>query len=294
MTGQLNELKDYQGVPLDYVYFDAAIEKLVRYLNEPVDINVIPTPTEQVSEVQRKIEEAAEVPSPTEAQLSAEDYFYRGYAKHESGDLEGAIADYTEAIHLNPQFAEAYNNRGAARAKQGDHIGSIDDFSKTINLKPRYTTAYCNRGISRRFVGDIKGAIADFNRAIRFNPQYADAYCNRGLIYFTQDKLKAAIADYTRAILFNPQHAKAFSNRAEACYLKGDKNEAQSNAEEAIRLDSTLDDPYKYRGHIRRERGDLPGALADYEKYLELGGGERNGDREEIERLIEELRGQIG
>jgi len=36
----------------------------------------------------------------------------RQVAKH---DLEGAIADYTQALALNPKFAQAFNNRGQAR-----------------------------------------------------------------------------------------------------------------------------------------------------------------------------------
>jgi tetratricopeptide (TPR) repeat protein len=32
--------------------------------------------------------------------------------KSDLGDNKGAIADYTKAIEVNPQYAEAYYNRG--------------------------------------------------------------------------------------------------------------------------------------------------------------------------------------
>ena len=58
-----------------------------------------PTPHQDVRVVQQKIEEAARQPAPTQQELSAEDHFNRGLARHDNSDDE--IADYTEAIRLN-------------------------------------------------------------------------------------------------------------------------------------------------------------------------------------------------
>ncbi len=46
--------------------------------------------------------------------------YIRGIARSDAGDKQGAIADYTKAIKINPQYAEAYNNRGVARKDSGD------------------------------------------------------------------------------------------------------------------------------------------------------------------------------
>jgi tetratricopeptide (TPR) repeat protein len=45
----------------------------------------------------------------------AEDFFIQGNDKYEKGDYQGALAAYSQAIVLNPNYVEAYNRRGNAR-----------------------------------------------------------------------------------------------------------------------------------------------------------------------------------
>src|SRR5208283_4947953 len=47
-----------------------------------------------------------------------------------------AIADYTEAIRLNPEFGTAFNNRGFAYAAKEDYDRAIADYYEAIRLNP--------------------------------------------------------------------------------------------------------------------------------------------------------------
>lgn len=60
----------------------------------------------------------------------------RGNIKRAKNDIEGALADYNEAIELDPQNAKAWMNRGIARALQSDTTGSNEDFHKAIQINP--------------------------------------------------------------------------------------------------------------------------------------------------------------
>ena len=93
-------------------------------------------------------------------------HFRSAGLKYERGNQQGAIADYTKAIEINPQYAPAYYNRGFAKDEGlGDHQGAIADYNKAIAINPQDATAYSNRGIAKELVGDLKGACADWKEA---------------------------------------------------------------------------------------------------------------------------------
>ena len=60
----------------------------------------------------------------------------RGTAYFDHGDTDRALddADYTQAIRLDPQYAEAYHNRGLAYAARGDAPQAEADQAKYREL----------------------------------------------------------------------------------------------------------------------------------------------------------------
>ena len=130
-----------------------------------------------------------------------------------AGDLDGAIADYTKAIELDPNDLDSHNNRGLARQAKGDFDGAIADHTKAIELNPRDPDGYYNRGISRKAKGDLDGAIADFTKVIEIDPRYASAYINRGTIRMDKSDSEGAIAEFTKAIEIDPRSVSGYYNR---------------------------------------------------------------------------------
>ncbi len=110
------------------------------------------------------------------------------YAYRDKGDNDRAIADYNEAIRLDPKYAIAYNNRGIAYRAKGDNDRAIADYSEAIRLDPKYAVAFNNRGIAYRAKGDHDRAIADYSEAIRLDPKYASAFNSRGIAYQRQGR----------------------------------------------------------------------------------------------------------
>jgi len=100
--------------------------------------------------------------TPEETRELSKFYFGRAFAKYDKKDLDGAIADCSKAIELDPNYAAAYNNRGNAKKDRGDLDGAIADYDKAIELSPKYTAAYNNRGLVWNKLGQPEKAKQDF------------------------------------------------------------------------------------------------------------------------------------
>lgn len=206
-------------------------------------------PCDNPFETNAAVNLAAPVENP--AQLTAADWIDRGLAKKKAGNLPGAIADYTQALQLQPHFAEAYNHRGIARAASGDHPGAIADYTQALQLQPTYANACNNRGLSRRATGDLGGAIADYTQALQLQPGYPAACINRAGTRKAMGDLQGAIEDCDRAIELQPDSAVAWFNRA--CYYS-----LQRNSQKAVE---------SLRGAIDRDPGYRQFAMTDTDFY---------------------------
>ena len=113
----------------------------------------------------------------------------------------------------DPKDAAGYNRRGIAWSEKRDYDRAIADYTEALRLNPKYHFAYYNRGIAWRNKGDADRAIADYSEALRLHPAYADAYNNRGIAWASKRDYDRAIADYGEALRLNPKDAKALNNR---------------------------------------------------------------------------------
>ena len=66
-----------------------------------------------------------------------------------------------------------YFNSAYDKAENGDHYGAIADYTKAIEINPNYKSAYKNRGIDKQIIGDLKGACADWQKASQLGDQDA-------------------------------------------------------------------------------------------------------------------------
>ena len=67
-------------------------------------------------------------------------YLTQGVHKLLDNNYDGAIADYTSAIEIDPQYEAAYANRASAEYSQGNYAGAIADWETVIKLKPSLKT----------------------------------------------------------------------------------------------------------------------------------------------------------
>lgn len=261
LTGKLENLKKYNGLRLHSEYFFEGMNRLrEQYLNVSLDaiIHPISASTRPATEEHRSI--ASDAPLVEKEELTAQEWYERGYVFQLDENLEEAIRCFNESIRLEPKHDRSYFWRGMVFHKIGKVDDAISDYKTAIHLLPE-ALYFSARGNAYLDKNEVEEAIADFNQAIQINSKYitSSSYYFRGDAYFEKGDVDSAIADYTEAIRLEPNLESAYWSRAIAWEKKRAYNKA----------------------------------IADYQKYLELGGGEKSIDQKDVEDKIKNLKRKL-
>ncbi len=139
---------------------------------------------------------------------------YRADEYMRQRDAKRAIADYTEAIRINPNSAVSFYSRGVAYIRLDRLDEALADCNEAIRLQPEYYPAYMGRAECFLKKGDVERAIEDDTEAIRIQPNNASAFRGRGQLYSQQRSHDRAIADFTEAIRLEPDNPQSYALRA--------------------------------------------------------------------------------
>jgi len=102
------------------------------------------------------------------------------------------------------QQAQEFYNQGVRNYNLRNYNIAISDFSQAINLNPNYAEAYNHRGLSYYNIELYNLAILNYNQAIRLNPNNARTYNNRGVVYEKLRQYRRAQIDYENALRLDP------------------------------------------------------------------------------------------
>lgn len=128
----------------------------------------------------------------------------RGRAYHRLGIYPEAMADYTEAIRIDPSEPSYFFNRGLVHQQLGNDDHAFRDFSTAVQLHPDYTNAYFERGLILLGKREFDRAIEDFTRAHALNPKDAWPLANRGLSYALKNQTDLAERDFAAVRAIDP------------------------------------------------------------------------------------------
>ena len=91
----------------------------------------------------------------------------RGMVWLKKGEIDRAIADFTEALRIDPQLYEACNNRGLAWLQKGELENAFADLNEAIRLKPDKRHAFYNRALCGGVCGEFEKSRADCDEALK-------------------------------------------------------------------------------------------------------------------------------
>lgn len=139
----------------------------------------------------------------------AEAHYHAGLDLLKKGAVEGAIAEYRQALQLEPDYVEAHNNLASALVRKGD----------------------------------LAAATAEYREAIRLRPDYVMSHNNLAWLYATTPRIEyrnpwAALKHATIAVeLTNWRNANFIDTLAEALYINGKMAAAAETEKRALALE---------------------------------------------------------
>ena len=230
--------------------------------------------------------EKAMIAAQPTSDTTAYELYHKGkslWEKRSGDNLSKAIAFYEQAIAHDPQYALAY--AGLANSyvllplyfsvPQRDAMAKAREAAlKALQIDPNLAEAHNALGKILNFDDlDLAGAEREFQRVIELQPNNATAhqwYGNGPLD--SLGRFDEAIAETRRAVELDPLSPIINTDRAYPLYYARRYDEAMAQAKKTIELDPGFFYSRQILGMILQAKGDLPGAIAEFEKARQLSG----------------------
>ena len=217
------------------------------------------------------------------------------YYRDEKKDFAKAVANYQQAIKMEPQVGYTYNGLAKAYLDQAFRLDP-----KMINYKQEqnelvqqalqsYILAVqkdsikgqpdkkitgemiVNLGVAYAILGNMDEAMIHLSRGILVNPDNSNGYLNRGLIYFNAGQYALAIKDYDEYIRLNPYNADIFYSRGMCKFAVNRVEESLPDYNKAIVLKATEPLFYIARSRTYRSMGNISASINDANKAKQMG-----------------------
>jgi len=92
----------------------------------------------------------------------------------QNGRLEEGVAQYEQAVRMNPAFAVAWNNLGVAQQALGRHAAAKKAYRRAIRISPAYALAWYNLGVVYDSQKHYTKAVELYQKGIELDPSLLD------------------------------------------------------------------------------------------------------------------------
>jgi TolB-like protein/Flp pilus assembly protein TadD len=196
---------------------------------------------------------------------------------HNGRDYQTAIAAYTEAIGLDPDYALAFADRSLALTNYANEASGPDiresfdkaqsDALKAMALAPDLSEGhlalawYLDNGAL-----DFARANEEYERALALAPGNAGVLHLSGVFAVKAGRTQAGIASLRRAVVLDPLNLDGHFALGESLYLGRQNKEAIAALQDALSLDPEDPRSYAFRGFVYYVLGDFELARASCER----------------------------
>ncbi len=185
-------------------------------------------------------------------------------------DWEGALADFNQALDLNPDDPDALRGRASVQFKRKEYESAVADATRAIELNDKDYKSYQIRGFARTSLKDFPSALSDLDEAISLNSRDSETFAGRGTVRVIQGDLDGAQSDLATAIQLNPTNRMAMLSLGFIKKKRGDLEGALAAYTNAAAIGPPYPEVYVGIGHLQYDLHQDAAALQNLHKALEL------------------------
>jgi tetratricopeptide (TPR) repeat protein len=196
-------------------------------------------------------------------------------------DPEQAIGELEKAVSLDPtlisaQFnlAEAYGNSPTYGTEK-----QIVQLRKIISIAPDFARAHLSLGKALLHEAKVSDALAEFRDATRLDPTSGEAHYQLGLALARSGQQQEGAAEVTRGRELSSadernQNAELDISEGRSALQKGELQEGEAKFRHALKLQPNSYVAQHLLGMTLEKEGNAEGAVAAYQKALEMNPGD--------------------
>lgn len=184
-------------------------------------------------------------------------------------NYDRSIADYTEAIRLDPKHGSAFHYRGDAWYEKASSDKALADYAEAIRLDPQDPWPYNGRSGAWEIKREFDRALDDLNTAIRLAPKTSTFFANRASVWLLKHDTGKAGADLETARRLDPNDVYVIYTCAVFEFLKRSRDASDGF-------------------HKASELAGWRDQLAGYATLMEYFWARNDGHRDQSSRLLDE------
>lgn len=130
-----------------------------------------------------------------------------------SGNLDGAVAKFTEALTLSPNSPELLNSLGLVHKKKKDLVTAEKYYLQALQFDPQCAECLNNLGVLKVEKGDSISAVLHLKNAIKVSEEYADPYFNLAVLMESEGNNKSAVENYKKFLSYTSSGDEKFKKK---------------------------------------------------------------------------------
>ena len=201
-------------------------------------------------------------------------YCGRGLCRSRTGDIDGALSDFSAAIRMLPEDASFHLARSVVYTEREEYEEAMRDLEAASQLDGQTAEIHCMRAWVHFSQGEFEEALEACRIAIGLDPRGAAVHCLRGLAHMRLGDYRGAVDEFGRTI----ERGLGKPNLS---------HEPWHIQRPSLSISLALDRPaaYAYRGLAHMLLGDEARGREDIVRSAELG-YDRSGIDDEIAALL--------